>query len=143
MYKQSSKQRIVSNLVFLLDPLTITDIDRTAYDKGICEFVEANIRCCDPHYDEESVKRHVRYAFQSGKISDRSEKMSDRVRNDVTNPVFAVNAINKNVRDTIGKILGVSSENVRQTIARGDVVRVRSLLISASLLAEHFFGGEE
>jgi hypothetical protein len=122
MSKQSSKQEIISNLIFLLDPLTDSDLDRSEYDKGVRKFIDANISVYG----------------RSPDVLPAVPVLSGR-----SGTGFNEKTIDRNIQTTLGKMLGVTSENIRQMIIRGDVEMVRSLFISAYMIAEQFLGSEE
>jgi hypothetical protein len=129
MSKQSHKQRVVSNLVFLLEPLTFSQMNQESYYNGIHSFIRKATELYGP----------VRFRGLSGTAFNYQAHL-ESVEYET---VFNKKATEGRAHGMISDILDTTYENARQMIAKSDVEMIRSLFISASSLAEHFLGVEE
>ncbi|MCL2295946.1 MAG: SatD family protein, partial [Methanomassiliicoccaceae archaeon] len=126
MSKQSRKQRIVDNLISLTDPLITDDVDTKEYNKGIRRFIES---CAEIYRDSDRTTGD--YSFTAAAPSVNLSELAYR-----SNIFFNMKTVGRNNQTMIGRMLNVSSENIRQMMIKGDVEMIRSLLIGASLSAE-------
>jgi len=142
MSKQSMKQQMIFHLVSLINPLMTAETDMEAYNMGIHRFIERYSRI----YGSEGEEIIGDYTIHNLGIGDciltvpylQTSKSFD---NNVFN--FGKKTINRSTLTTISKILGVSSENIRQMVIKGDIEMIRSLLVSASLAAQYFSGDKQ
>jgi len=140
MSKQSRKQRMIGHLVSLLNPLATADMDLKAYDAGICRFIGPYPGIYGS-LGKEAAGDPAASSFGSGHNKTVPYlQPSYPFGHDAA--AFNRKTINRNTQTMIGKMLGVSSENIRQMIIKGDMEMIRSLFISASLAAQHFLGDE-
>ncbi|MCL2032462.1 MAG: SatD family protein [Methanomassiliicoccaceae archaeon] len=131
MSKQSYKQGIINNLVFLLNPLAAPDSNGSEYYKKISGFVGMSIDQYGAGRETQG-RQTLADLFEEPPVGQNGTGLS-----------FNERTIGRSIPARIGDMLGVSSENIRQMIVKGDIEMVRSLFISASLIAEHFSNGEK
>ncbi|MCL2142966.1 MAG: SatD family protein [Methanomassiliicoccaceae archaeon] len=151
---QSQKQRIVNNIVFLLDPLTFPGMDMIGYRGGAGAYIEESAGSYGQRPDGAAGAREKdvsgaypefgRYKFDALGNGEAvfDECLPFDVRRLYTkkygDEALMGRTIDGKVQTAIGRMLGVSSENVRQMINKGHVDTIRSLFISASAMAVHF-----